>query len=272
MCPRGRALPTHQTTIISSLLDFPFIFDIYKYWYKSGERSSAEVPVTFLSAEKIAEPRKVEGEASLTVAEKEEEEAKEGNLRSGRHLRVIGKRIPRDSPPSSFGVAHPRRELPRDSSHPDGSVWGARPSYHRHALGECHPSIPSVLCLLAVYAPRNRREGLPVLCHAGLDDLWMMILTSTLWSPPSLQLLQLDTCTWSRAFFKMLQEGRGSQFGSVVTFERPTFLNYYIFGSCNRHFSIILIRFIRFLLSRFLSTGWNSGITVVFSASWNGCF
>lgn len=59
----------------------------------------------------------------MTVVEKEEEETEEEkNLRSGRHLRVIGKRILRDSPPSSFGVAHPRRDLPRDSSHPDGSV------------------------------------------------------------------------------------------------------------------------------------------------------
>mgnify|MGYP004591319187 CR=1 FL=1 len=79
--------------------------------------------MTFLSEEKKL-PIQVqpEGEASLTVVEEEEEETKKENLRSGRHLRVIGKRIPRDSPPSSFGIAHPRRELPRDSSHPDGSV------------------------------------------------------------------------------------------------------------------------------------------------------
>lgn len=100
--------------------------------------------MTLLSVEKLSNRGKNRGGWTELVVEEEEEEeeAEEGNLRSGRHLRVIGKRIPRDSPPSSFGVAHPRRELPRDSSHPDGSVWGARPSYHRHALGECHPSVP----------------------------------------------------------------------------------------------------------------------------------
>lgn len=43
MCPRGRALPAHQTTIIvSSLLDFSFVFDTYKYWYKSGQKEQRE--------------------------------------------------------------------------------------------------------------------------------------------------------------------------------------------------------------------------------------
>lgn len=51
-----------------------------------------------------------------------EVEGREDPSHSGRHLRVIGKRTPRDSPPSNIGVAHPRRELPRDSGHPDGSV------------------------------------------------------------------------------------------------------------------------------------------------------
>jgi len=51
-----------------------------------------------------------------------EVEGREDLSHSGRHLRVIGKRTPRDFPPSNIGVAHPRRELPRDSGHPDGSV------------------------------------------------------------------------------------------------------------------------------------------------------
>lgn len=54
----------------------------------------------------------------------------------GRHLRVTGSiQVPRP-PPNHFDVSHPQREPPRESSHPDGSVWGTRPSYHRHALGK----------------------------------------------------------------------------------------------------------------------------------------
>lgn len=95
-------------------------------WYREWHRREKEID---------RKGREDEGERAVEV------EGRENPSHSGRHLRVIGKRIPRDSPPSNIGVAHPRRELPRDSSHPDGSVWGARPSYHRHALGECHPRV-----------------------------------------------------------------------------------------------------------------------------------
>lgn len=116
------------STILSSRRNSPSSFPSTSLvWYRECRGSNAR--------EKERKRREDEGERAVEV------EGRENPSHSGRHLRVIGKRIPRDSPPSNIGVAHPRRELPRDSGHPDGSVWGARPSYHRHALGECHPRV-----------------------------------------------------------------------------------------------------------------------------------